>query len=500
MLVFRPCALFLLHLALGCVSAHALSLTTAEQENKMGEDAYKEILKKEKLCTDKALIEFVENVARRITAAAPDKGFKYEVSVLESKTLNAFCLPGGKICVYTGILPFCENEAGLATVMGHEVAHAILRHGGQRMTQGAIVNVLGAGLEKVLESQGASDTAETVTMGAYQYASQLGILLPYSRSHEVEADLNGVLYMAKAGYDPHESVDFWRRFGTASSNVPTFMSTHPSHEDRAARLEKALPMALKAYEKSPKYGIGATVPGVVPGKRDPQSATPSVAENKPASKPESKNGKITIESLGIDEIIKGLRLALKRGTKSAITTLGKQDGFFKDELVKVVMPEKLVEVEKIVRSVGKGKVADDFILQMNRAAEDAVPATADVLAHAISSMTIEDARKILQGEKDAVTQYFKRTCSESLQQQILPIVQKSTDAVGATSSYKSFVKKGGFAAKALLGDFDLDQYVTQKAVAGLFVKIAEEEQRIRENPAELANDTLRKVFGAVLGK
>jgi hypothetical protein len=396
-------------------------------------------------------------------------------------------------------------------VMGHEVAHAILRHGGQRMTQGAVVNVIGAGLKGVLDYQGASDTAETVTMGAYTYASQLGILLPYSRSHEIEADMDGVLYMAKAGYDPAESVAFWRRFAEVKSNVPTFLSTHPGHEDRAARLEKVLPRVNKLYEQSAKLGIGAKVPASVAGKpADQKTGTKTVSDTavggkepvKPdstkVSTPTNTTKKISIESLATDEIKQGLQVALKRGVKTAVKQLGDDDGFFKDLAVKIVMPDALKDVEKVVRAVGKEKTADDFIKQMNRAAEEAVPGTTEILTDAIVNMTIDDARSILSGQKDAATQYFKKACRASMEKQILPIVQKSTESVGATSSYKSFIKRGGFAAKALVGDFDLDEYVTSKAVDGLFLKIADEEARIRENPAGLSNDLLRKVFGAVL--
>ncbi len=247
-------------LSLNARAAQPMTFTTPEQENKMGEDAYKEILQKEKVSRDPEIVRYVERVARRVIGAAPDKGFTYEISVLESPTVNAFCLPGGKICVYTGILPYCQNEAALACVIGHEVAHAILRHGGQRMTQSTVVGTIGSGLEKVLEQGGASDTTGKVAVGAYNYGTQLGILLPYSRGHETEADVYGIIYMARAGYDPHEAPEFWKRFSVLKSDVPTFMSTHPAHEDREARLEKALPRALKTYDASPKYGLGERVP------------------------------------------------------------------------------------------------------------------------------------------------------------------------------------------------------------------------------------------------
>jgi metalloendopeptidase OMA1, mitochondrial len=242
-------------------SADPLTLTTPEQENKLGEEAFKEILSKEKGCQDAALNEYVKRVAFRVIQGAPDMGFKYEVVVLESDKVNAFCLPGGKIAVYTGILPYCENEAGLATVLGHEIAHATRRHGGQRMTQGTVVNVVGVLGSELLKQAGAGELTQTVAQNAYGYGSQIGILLPYGRSHETEADFYGLRYMARAGYDPSEAPKFWKRFSVMKSNTPTFLSTHPASEERAARLEEVLPNVKKLYDKAPnKYGSGEAIP------------------------------------------------------------------------------------------------------------------------------------------------------------------------------------------------------------------------------------------------
>jgi len=263
-----------------------LTLTSKEQENKLGEDAYKEILAKEKVCQDPVINEYVKRVGLRIAQSAPDMGFKYEIVVLDSDKVNAFCLPGGKIAVYTGILPFCENEAGLATVMGHEVAHAILRHGGQRMTQGTVINVVGALGGELLNQVGASDFTKTVAQNAYGYGSQLGILLPYSRNHEIEADLHGLGYMAKAGYEPSEAPKFWERFSVIKSNTPTFMSTHPSHEDRALRLDRAVPEARKIYDASPKFGLGEAIPEKY--RQAPKPAEPPPAVEQPKKKKKKK--------------------------------------------------------------------------------------------------------------------------------------------------------------------------------------------------------------------
>lgn len=278
--------LFLLACMATAHCGQPLTLTSKEEENKLGEDAYKEILAKEKVCKDPTVNEYVKRVGLRIAQAAPDMGFKYEIVVIESDKVNAFCLPGGKIAVYTGILPYCENEAGLATVMGHEVAHAILRHGGQRMTQGTVVNVVGVLGGELLKQVGASDFTQTVAQNAYGYGSQLGILLPYSRMHEIEADLHGLTYLAIAGYEPSEAPKFWERFSAMKSNTPTFMSTHPSHEDRALRLDRAVPDAKKLYEASPKYGLGEAVPEKY--RQAPKPAEPPPAAEQPKKKKKKK--------------------------------------------------------------------------------------------------------------------------------------------------------------------------------------------------------------------
>jgi Zn-dependent protease with chaperone function len=493
-------------------SAEPFTLTSMEQENKLGEETYQEILRKEKVNKDPVINAFVQRVAKRIAAAAPDKGFRYEVAVLDSPQANAFCLPGGKICVYTGILPYCENEAALACVMGHEVAHAILRHGGVRMTQNAAVSFIGIGLNKILEMQQVGGTTSTLAKGVYNYGTQLGILLPHSRTHEVDADEAGLMYMALAGYDPREGARFWKRFSALKSNVPTFLSTHPAHDDRVQRLSGMTSKALIAYLRAPdQYGLGERIPAkylVAPPEvarssaTPPESTTPTTAKPAiptPAPPPSTAVGSVLspLAKLAEKEVRQGLQQALSQGFQSAIRTLGKQDGFFKDELVKVVMPKQMGQLERAARLFGQGKYVDDFVLQMNRAAEAAVPATADVLAQAVASLTIEDAKAIVGGARpDAATQFFARTAGDQLRQKVLPIVRDATAKTGATAAYKDLLKKAGFAAKALAGDFDVDSYVTENALTGLYVKMADEEKRIRANPAGQASDLLKRVFGA----
>jgi predicted Zn-dependent protease len=260
-------------------------LTSQDEENKMGTQAYQEVLTKEKVSTDAAAIALVERVGKRLAAAAPDHKFKYEFTVLESDQINAFCLPGGKVCVYTAILPYCQNEAGLATVLGHEIAHAIARHGGERLSQGLIVEGIGMGVDAALKQQGFSATTQNVAMTAYGAGASVGVMLPFSRSHETEADYLGLTYMAKAGYDPNEAPKFWGRFSKLGGGGPAFLSTHPASADREKQLQLKLPEAIKLYEAAPnKYGAGDPVPERFHKVPEPAKPEPPPAAEKPKKK------------------------------------------------------------------------------------------------------------------------------------------------------------------------------------------------------------------------
>jgi hypothetical protein len=183
--------------------------------------------------------------------------------------------------------------------------------------------------------------------------------------------------------------------------------------------------------------------------------------------------------------------------------LGRQDGFLKDAGVKIPMPESLQKVERTLRTLGQDKLADEFITTMNRAAEQAVPEAAAVLGDSVKQMSIADAQTILTGTNDAATQYFRRTSETNLYERFLPIVRKATEQTGVTSAYKNMTAKasggfGGFGGNLLAGKMpDIDSYVTHKALDGLFLKIAAEEKKIRENPVARTTDLLQKVFGAV---
>ncbi len=235
-------------------------LTTEEKENAMGLTAYQEVLKSEPITKNEKATEIVRRIGQRIAAIANRPDFEWEFNVIESETQNAFCLPGGKVAVYTGILPVCENEAGLAVVMSHEIAHAIARHGGERMTYQSAQNLGKSAVGYVMQKQ--DEQKQKIVLTAYGAASDYGVILPYSRKHEMEADQIGIMLMAKAGYDPSEAPVFWERFaGSKTGAAPMeWMSTHPSDARRSAALRELLPEAMSLYEKaSEKLGLGESV-------------------------------------------------------------------------------------------------------------------------------------------------------------------------------------------------------------------------------------------------
>jgi hypothetical protein len=210
-------------------------------------------------------------------------------------------------------------------------------------------------------------------------------------------------------------------------------------------------------------------------------------------------------ALSSDEIAGGLKEALSKGVERAVGTLGRQDGFLKDLSVMIPTPAPLQKVETTLRALGQDKLVDDFVTTMNRAAEQAVPEAAAVLGDSVKQMTLSDAKTILTSTNNAATAYFRRTSETNLYARFLPIVQKATAQTGVTSAYKTMTEKasfGGISAMSVLGQNtpDLDGYVTRKTMDGLFLKIGDEEKRIRENPVARTSDLLQKVFGAVQTK
>ncbi|MEW6681931.1 MAG: M48 family metallopeptidase [Nitrospirota bacterium] len=224
-----------------------LILISTEEELSLGAEAYKKTLKESKLSQDQAATAMVRRVGERIAKVANRPDFTWEFNLVEDKTPNAFCLPGGKVVVYTGILPFTKDETGLAVVVGHEVAHALARHGAERMSTGVLADLAGK-TAGVVFGGGNPETASAVEQ-AFGIGSGVGVILPFSRHQESEADKIGLLLMAQAGYDPRAATEFWKRMGQGKDGAPPeFLSTHPSDETRIKRIEGWMPEALKIYQ------------------------------------------------------------------------------------------------------------------------------------------------------------------------------------------------------------------------------------------------------------
>ncbi len=229
-------------------------IITQSQENEMGLTAFKEVLKNEQISTNQSYNNAVTRVGQRIAAVSDTQNYKWEFKVIEDdEQINAFALPGGKVAVYTGILPVAETDAGLATVMAHEVAHVAARHGGERVSTGILAQLGAVGVGAAM---GGSDPfVYEAVMQAYGLGANVGVLLPFSRSQESEADRIGLVYMAKAGYDPREAVAFWQRMDEAvkgNPQPPEFLSTHPGYGTRIRNLQQWLPEAMVYYNSSSK--------------------------------------------------------------------------------------------------------------------------------------------------------------------------------------------------------------------------------------------------------
>ncbi len=235
-------------------------LLPESQEVAMGLSAYDEITNTETASTNEQYIQLVNRVGQRIAAVADRPDYKWEFRVLASDAQNAFCLPGGKVAVYEGIMPVCANEAGLAVVMSHEIGHALARHGGERMSHNYAVEGVRQAVQFVTRKQ--KDENRELVLQAYGVASEYGVVLPYSRKHESEADHMGLMLMAKAGYDPAEAPRFWLRFGAMGQGPtpPEFLSTHPSDDRRAEDLAALLPEADQLYATvATKYEQGEII-------------------------------------------------------------------------------------------------------------------------------------------------------------------------------------------------------------------------------------------------
>lgn len=218
---------------------------------------YTDFKKTAPLSTDKAntalVVKVGRNIANAVEAYMKQAGlsselsnYSWEFNLINSKDVNAFCMPGGKIVVYTGILPITQNETGLAVVLGHEVAHAVAKHANERMSQQLLTQYGGAALGTVLS--GSSAATQSIAGSLYGIGSQYGVTLPHSRRQELEADRLGLIFMAMAGYDPRLATAFWQRMSqNSNAGVAEFMSTHPSDQTRIGKIEAELPEALKYY-------------------------------------------------------------------------------------------------------------------------------------------------------------------------------------------------------------------------------------------------------------
>jgi predicted Zn-dependent protease len=238
----------------------SLNLVSDSELMTMSLQQYQEVLQKSKLSQDQQKVQMVRTVGTRIARATEDllrqrglesevKNYRWEFNLIQDdKTVNAWCMPGGKVAVYTGLLPVSQNEAGLSVVMGHEIAHAVAKHGNERVSQGLLQQMGGVALSVALSTSAAA--TQNLFLQAYGVGTNVAIMLPYSRTQESEADRIGLILMAKAGYDPREAIPFWTRMAkTGGSRPPEFLSTHPAPETRIKQIESLMPEAMSYYKR-----------------------------------------------------------------------------------------------------------------------------------------------------------------------------------------------------------------------------------------------------------
>jgi len=279
-------------LVAACASApytgrRQLLFGSEDGETRMGLQAFEQIKRQYRLSQDPEANAMMAAVGRRIADAAQRPDYRWEFYVFEGKEANAFCLPGGKVGIFTGILKYTQDEAGMATVISHEVAHALARHAGERLSQSRLAQVGGLGLGVALG--GVGGIASQAIMQGYGLGTQLGILLPYSRTQESEADHIGLILMAKAGYDPAQALEFWQRIVTKDKGAkpPEFMSTHPNDANRLKKLQEFLPEARTYYapaheaQSPPAPGEPAATPPLSAPAAPAAPAAPEVPEAEP---------------------------------------------------------------------------------------------------------------------------------------------------------------------------------------------------------------------------
>jgi len=232
-------------LFIGCTKApitgrNQLIMIDRGEEMKLGYQSAQQVLKKEKISNDRQKTAMVKKVGKRIAKISNQKNFKWEFYLIDNeKQANAFCLPGGKVFVYTGLFKYIANEDELAAVMGHEIGHAIARHGAERMSRGQLAQISGSVLQAVMVGRG-SPTSTAMVMQAFGIGTQLGVMLPHSREQENEADHIGVVLAAKAGYDAKAALTFWEKFAKSGKTPPEYLSTHPAPANRIDNIKSII--------------------------------------------------------------------------------------------------------------------------------------------------------------------------------------------------------------------------------------------------------------------
>lgn len=234
----------------GCATAPLTNrsqfiMVSAQEEMSMGATEAQKVVQKSKISTDKILQDRIKRIGKRIAAVSGRSDFAWEFTVIDDPTPNAFCLPGGKVFFYTGILKMTENDDQIATVMGHEIAHALARHGAERMSMQMASNIGASVLSAALN---VPSEYQNLYTQAYGITSQVGLILPYSRKFENEADQIGVYLMWKAGYEPAQALRFWEnmaRLSQSGQKAPAFLSTHPADEERIAQIRAYIPQLPK---------------------------------------------------------------------------------------------------------------------------------------------------------------------------------------------------------------------------------------------------------------
>lgn len=240
-----------------------LSIIPNNQILPLSYSSYKDVMKESKLSTNQEQVQLVKKVGGKIQISVDQfmakhnmsdqlEGYEWEFNLIEEDIMNAWCMPGGKVAFYSGILPVCKDEAGVAVVMGHEIAHAIANHGRERMSQGLIQQMGGLALAVAIQDK--PEETQALYYTAYAIGSTYGTILPYSRLHESEADKLGLIFMSMAGYDPYAAPKFWERMDATSGGQepPKWLSTHPSHDTRIEDLKAYIPKAMKYYK--PAHG------------------------------------------------------------------------------------------------------------------------------------------------------------------------------------------------------------------------------------------------------